>query len=300
MRIIVAVDPAADSDWAEETLRVFPLIDPLDVVLVCALDIPRPPLTSPGRTARGLYGGAIATLRAQAQRAAEQVAESLKIRLTTRVTSVTARIVKGRPALAILQAATSWKADIILTGSSGQNAVSRAILGSVSDEVVWRAPCPVLVVKRRIASFQRVLAATDGSLHADAALRFLARLPLPPSAEVRVCAVTETPPPPALIPPPGRDRWQRLLPLVAELERRAALQSIAKAQGLMAALSCRIQSSLRIGNPAHELADEVNRWVPDLLVMGARGRTSGPDTALGSVAEAVLRATRCPTLVARA
>jgi len=269
-------------------------------VLVCALDIPRPPLTSPGRTARGLYGGAIATLRAQAQRAAEQVAESLKIRLTTRVTSVTARIVKGRPALAILQAATSWKADIILTGSSGQNAVSRAILGSVSDEVVWRAPCPVLVVKRRIASFQRVLAATDGSLHADAALRFLARLPLPPSAEVRVCAVTETPPPPALIPPPRRDRWQRLLPLVAELERRAALQSIAKAQGLMAALSCRIQSSLRIGNPAHELADEVNRWVPDLLVMGARGRTSGPDTALGSVAEAVLRATRCPTLVARA
>jgi nucleotide-binding universal stress UspA family protein len=296
MRIIVAVDPAADSDWAEETLRVFPLIDPLDVVLVCALDIPRPPLTSPGRTARGLYGGAIATLRAQAQRAAEQVAESLKIRLTTRVTSVTARIVKGRPALAILQAATSWKADIILTGSSGQNAVSRAILGSVSDEVVWRAPCPVLVVKRRIASFQRVLAATDGSLHAEAALRFLARLPLPTATEIRVCVVSEAPPF-TLLSGPGQRQGTEL---ISAMEKQTVLQSIAKAQGLMAALSCRIQSSLRIGNPAHELADEVNRWVPDLLVMGARGRTSGPDTALGSVAEAVLRATRCPTLVARA
>ena len=52
--------------------------------------------TSPGRTARRLYGSAIATLRAQAQRAAEQAAESLTVRLATLDTSVTARIVAGR------------------------------------------------------------------------------------------------------------------------------------------------------------------------------------------------------------
>ncbi len=296
MRVVIAVDPSKEPGWVEDALRVFPLADPLDIVLVSALDIPRPPLTSPGRTARRLYGSAIATLRAQAQRAAEQAAESLKVRLATRATSVTARIVDGRPAPAIHQAAMSWNADMILTGSSGRGAISRAILGSVSDEVVRSAPCPVLVAKRWVASLQRVLAATDGSLHAEAALRFLARLPLPTATEIRVCVVSEAPPF-TLLSGPGQRQGTEL---ISAMEKQTVLQSIAKAQGLMAALSCRIQSSLRIGNPAHELADEVNRWVPDLLVMGARGRTSGPDTALGSVAEAVLRATRCPTLVARA
>jgi nucleotide-binding universal stress UspA family protein len=299
MRIIVAVEPSAGLDLVEDALRVFPLSDPLDIVLVSALDIPRPPLTSPGRTARRLYGSAIAGLRAHARRAAEQVAESLQAQLATRAASVTARIVDGRPTPAIIQAAASWGADIILTGSNGRNAVSRAILGSVSDEVVRSAPCPVLVAKRRVTSLQRVLAATDGSLHAEAALRFLAGLPIPASAEVMVCAVSETPPAPPIISLPGRDRRQGML-LLAEMEQQTALRAIAKAQGIMAALSCHLLSSLRTGDAGHELAGEVDRWVPDLLVLGARGRTAGPQVPLGSVAEALLGGTRCPTLVVRA
>lgn len=298
MRVIVAVDPTADPDWVENALRVFPLGDPLDIVLVSALDIPRPPLTSPGRTARRLYGSAIAGLLAQAQRAAEQVVKSLQARLAGRAASVAARVVDGRPAPAIIQAAASWSADLIITGTSGRGAFSRAILGSVSDEVVQSAPCPVLVAKRWVASLQRVLAATDGSLHAEAALRFLAKLPVPTTAEVRVCVVSEAPRPP-ITPLRGHGQRQGML-LLAEMEKRTALQAMAKAQGIMAALSCRIQSSLRIGDAGHELADEVNRWIPDLLVIGARGRTAGPNVPLGSVAELLLRATRCPTLVVRA
>jgi nucleotide-binding universal stress UspA family protein len=299
MRVIVAVDPTADPDWVENALRVFPLGDPLDIVLVSALDIPRPPLTSPGRTARRLYGSAIAGLLAQAQRAAEQVVKSLQARLTGRAASVAARIVDGRPTPTIIQAAAAWNADLILTGSSGRGALSRALLGSVSDEVVRSAPCPVLVAKRWVASLQRVLAATDGSRHAEAALRFLAKLPVPTTAEIRVLVVSEAPPPPPITSLWGHGRRQGML-LLAEMEKRTALQAMAKAQGIVAALSCRIQSSLRIGDAGHELADEVNRWIPDLLVIGARGRTAGPNVPLGSVAELVLRATRCPTLVVRA
>jgi nucleotide-binding universal stress UspA family protein len=300
MRIIVAVEPSASSDWVEDALRAFPLLDPLDILLISALDIPRPPLTSPDRRPRRLYGSAIAGLRVDAQRAAEQVAESLQGRLATRAANVSAKIVDGRPVPAIVQAAASWGADLIITGSNGRNAVSRAILGSVSDEVVQSAPCPVLVAKRRVGVFQRVLAATDGSLHAEAALRFLARLPIPTSAEIMVCAVTERPPTLALVPVPTRGRRHRLLPLMEEMQRRAALQSIAVAQGIMSALSCCIRSSLRTGVARRELADEVDWWVPDLLVLGARGRTVGPHGSLGRVAKALLRGTRCPTLVVRA
>ena len=299
MRVIVAIDPFADPDWVENALRVFPLGDPLDIVLVSALDIPRPPLTSPGRTARRLYGSAIAGLLAHAQRAAEQVVTSLQARLADRAVSVAARIVDGRPTPTIIQAAATWNADLILTGPSGRGAVSRALLGSVSDEVVRSAACPVLVAKRWVASLQRVLAATDGSQHAEAALRFLAKLPVPATAEVRVCVVSEAPwwPPIPLLCGQGQ-RQSRLL--VAEKEKQSALRTMARAQGILADLSREIQPSLRIGDAGHELADEVNCWVPDLLLIGARGRTAGPNVPLGSVAEVVLRATRCPTLVMRA
>lgn len=298
MRVIVAVDPTADPDWIENALRVFPLGDPLDIVLVSALDIPRPPLTSPGRTARRLYGSAIASLLADAQRAAEQVVKSLQARLAGRAASVAARVVDGRPTPAIIQAAASWGADLIITGSSGRGTVSRALLGSVSDEVVRSAPCPVLVAKRWVASLQRVLAATDGSQHAEAALRLLAKLPVPTTAEVRVCVVSEAPPRPPIPLRYGHRQRQSML-LLAEMEKRTALRAMARAQGILADLSREIQSSLRTGDAGHELADEVNRWVPDLLVIGARGRTAGPNVPLGRVAEVVLRATRCPTLVVR-
>lgn len=300
MRIIVAVEPSASSDWVEDALRAFPLADPLDILLLSALDIPRPPLTWPGRPPRRLYGSAIAGLRVDAQRSMEQVAESLQGRLATRAATVSAKIVDGRPAPAIVQAAAFWGADLIITGSNGRNALGRAILGSVSDEVVRSAPCPVLIAKRRVAVFQRVLAATDGSLHAEAALRFLARLPIPTSSEIMVCAVTERPPMLALVPVPTRGRRHRLLPLMEEMQRRAALQSLAVAQGIMSPLSCCIGSSLRTGVARRELAEEVDWWVPDLLVLGACGRTAGPHGSLGSVAEALLRDTRCPTLVVRA
>jgi nucleotide-binding universal stress UspA family protein len=298
MRVIVAVDPTADPDWVENALRVFPLGDPLDIVLVSALDIPRPPLTSPGRTARRLYGNAIAGLLAQAQRASEQVVTSLQTRLASRVASLAARVVDGRPAPTIIQTAASWNADLILTGSSGRGALSRALLGSVSDEVVRSAPCPVLVAKRWVASLQRVLAATDGSQHAEAALRLLAKLPVPATAEVRVCVVSEAPRPPIPL-LCGHGQRQSML-LVAEMEKQTALRAMARAQGILGDLSREIQSSLRTGDAGHELTDEVNRWVPDLLVIGARGRTAGPNVPLGRVAEVVLRATRCPTLVVRA
>lgn len=299
MRLVIALAPHADPTWVEDGIRIFPLNDPLDIVLVSALDVPRPPLTSPGPAARRLYGGAIAGLRRDAQQGAERVVEALHAALRPRAAGVAVRIVDGQPVPALLHAARSWNADLILVGSSGRGAISRAILGSVSDEIVRTAPCPVLVAKRRVASFERMLVATDGSVHAEAALRFVAALPVPPSAELRVCAVSEAPdaaPQPVLA---GRDRRAGLLALLTEMEKRTAIQAVTKALGILGSLPCSIQSSVRHGDAGRELADEVHRWVPDLLVVGARGRTAGRDVPLGSVTQTLLRQAKCPTLVFR-
>ncbi|MFB3817422.1 MAG: universal stress protein [Candidatus Methylomirabilales bacterium] len=296
MRVIVAVDPTADPDWVENALRVFPLGDPLDVVLVSALDVPRPPLTAPGPMARRLYAGAVGGLRAEAQRAAQQLVQDLEARLASRAASVTARIVDGRPTPTIIQAARTWAADIILTGPSSRGRVSRALLGSVSDEVVRSAPCPVLVAKRWVSSLQRVLAASDGSQHAEAAVRFLSKLAVPAATEVRVCVVSEASP---RSPIPLLCGHGQLRSMLLAVDRQSAQRAMDRARRILADSLRETQSSLRAGDAGHELTDEVNHWVPDLLVIGARGRTAGPGVSLGRVAEVVLRATRCPALVVR-
>ena len=54
-------------------------------------------------------------------------------------------VVGGPAAKAILAVAQDIGADLLVTGSRGRSAVGRALLGSVSTELVHGAPCDVLV-----------------------------------------------------------------------------------------------------------------------------------------------------------
>jgi nucleotide-binding universal stress UspA family protein len=56
------------------------------------------------------------------------------------------RIVVGRPAAVILQLAEQRQAGLIVMGVRGRTAVDLAVFGSTTQQVVRRAPCPVLAV----------------------------------------------------------------------------------------------------------------------------------------------------------
>jgi nucleotide-binding universal stress UspA family protein len=53
----------------------------------------------------------------------------------------------GDPAKEILRAAEALDVGMIVVGSRGMGAITRALMGSVSDSVVRHAHCPVLVVR---------------------------------------------------------------------------------------------------------------------------------------------------------
>jgi universal stress protein A len=48
---------------------------------------------------------------------------------------------------AILQAARAVRADLIVIGTHGRRGLTRVLLGSVAEDVLRRAPCPVLAVR---------------------------------------------------------------------------------------------------------------------------------------------------------
>ncbi|MGH7172393.1 MAG: universal stress protein [Gemmataceae bacterium] len=54
---------------------------------------------------------------------------------------------EGDPAEEIFRAAQDLKADLIVMGTHGRTGLSRLLMGSVAEQVVRKAPCPVLTVR---------------------------------------------------------------------------------------------------------------------------------------------------------
>jgi len=62
---------------------------------------------------------------------------------------VTHRIEVGSAAPTIVRWAGESHADLIVMGTHGLTGLTRVLLGSVAQEVLPRAPCPVMTVKRQ-------------------------------------------------------------------------------------------------------------------------------------------------------
>jgi nucleotide-binding universal stress UspA family protein len=54
---------------------------------------------------------------------------------------------EGDPSGEILRAAQFTNADLIVMGTHGRTGLSRVLMGSVAEQVVRKAPCPVLTVR---------------------------------------------------------------------------------------------------------------------------------------------------------
>ena len=90
------------------------------------------------------------------QRLGEEAEKEL-IKITARISGikVTTEVLFGRPAGAIIEAATTNEADLIVMGTHGHGAVMHLMMGNVAERVVRGAPCPVLTVREPRAREQQ-------------------------------------------------------------------------------------------------------------------------------------------------
>lgn len=73
------------------------------------------------------------------------------------------QVVIGRPTRAILAAAASLGADLVVVGTHGRTGLPHALLGSVAEQVIRAAPCPVLTVRTDARVSVRVEVSVLGS-----------------------------------------------------------------------------------------------------------------------------------------
>jgi nucleotide-binding universal stress UspA family protein len=56
-------------------------------------------------------------------------------------------LVEGDPVTEILRVVSESKCDVIVMGTHGRTGLSRLLMGSVAEQIVRKAPCPVVTVK---------------------------------------------------------------------------------------------------------------------------------------------------------
>ena len=234
-------------------------------------------------------------------RAFERVGARTRRRLATGWPGSDAVVVEQRPLQAILAQVRHLRARAVVLGSRGRRGTMRLVLGSVSRQVVRRAPCAVLVVRGRPRQFRRLVVGIDGSRESCRAVSFLARLAVPRGGRVLVVRVVEPARPPshALVSPSVRALASRH---VATLNARAFRTARAQARAAAAALEAagwRARAAVRLGQPLPELADAVAEARAELLVLGARGAGGIERLLLGSVAEGALDHAPVSVLIGR-
>jgi nucleotide-binding universal stress UspA family protein len=81
------------------------------------------------------------------EEAAETMLASAMGPVVKRLPRADSVLVRGPPAVEILDATARLKVDLIVMGTHGRRGVSRMLLGSVAEKVVRSSPVPVLTIR---------------------------------------------------------------------------------------------------------------------------------------------------------
>jgi nucleotide-binding universal stress UspA family protein len=136
-KILLATDGSAHAQEALGYAQKFALRDEAQVVVVHAFDTVPSYLGDPWRD----------EVIAHHVSAGEEIAEAAAQALRETGVDVIVEVLQGPPAEAILKVAEVRGCDLIVMGSRGYGALTRLLLGSVSQRVLAHAKVPVMIVR---------------------------------------------------------------------------------------------------------------------------------------------------------
>jgi nucleotide-binding universal stress UspA family protein len=280
----LALDFVADVSWPAGT----------DILVAEAIE-----------TGAGLFGGpwpALAMVQtdrieAEIRNQADQTVQEARERLARPGLSVEAVVLRGRPATAIVGRAREMHADVVVVGSRGHGTIESMLLGSVSAEVVDRAPTPVLVARGR--GVEQIVLGWDGSSCARRAAALLS-WPIFADSRVRVVSVADFEVPWWTgFPEAGSPEVMPMYLEAADASRRQHDELAQNMTVQLQASGLKAEAERRDGDAATEILAAANASKADLIVIGTHGRTGLTRVVLGSVARNVLQHSACSVLVLR-
>jgi nucleotide-binding universal stress UspA family protein len=207
-------------------------------------------------------------------------------------------VLGGPPAQVILEAAANYRADLIVMTTHGESGFQRLMFGSVAEDVLRRAPMPVLLVPRTgTASWPAsqppsVLILLDGSDLAERVLAPAGAVAAALGARIRLLRILE---------PPPVSTYAHMPNLAVSLRNQERDLDRQYLDGLRARLpdglaSVETQAVLR-----HAPASAIHRIAVaeqfDLVALASHGRGGLSRLLLGSVAAELVQGATTPLLI---
>ena len=208
----------------------------------------------------------------------------------------------GKPFREITKAARELAADLLIMATHGYSGLKHTWLGSTTERVIRRTPCPLLAVRgsedktsrlQKPVAIRRIVLATDFSDNSMRAFPLGQSLAARLGARVTLMHVVERFPIDAMLGKElTRDTSTRLMER-ARSRLTELSESLRKKSGFQADIM------VRFGTPFAEIARGAKALDASLIVLATHGYAGFKHVYLGSVAERVVRHAHCPVLVVR-
>jgi len=200
------------------------------------------------------------------------------------------------PVEAINDHASEHDVDLVVMGTHGRRGMNRFLTGSVAEEVVRRAPCPVFTVlsdteDATAPTIDRVLGPVDLSEQSSLVADHASALADVYSAPLDLLHVVEEAAYPTVY---GIDPLTPSLPDVQDRARKALETLIERLDS-----SQLVEAHVLAGYAARDVVAFADENAVDLIVMSTHGRTGLERFLIGSVAEKVVRRAPCPVFTVK-
>jgi nucleotide-binding universal stress UspA family protein len=176
------------------------------------------------------------------------------------------------------------KIDLIVLGTRGRTGIGKALLGSVAEQILRQAPCPVLTVgphvtlpPERAAKMREILYATDLAADFPAAAPYAISLAQENQARLALLYVMEEPDGRAQMSETKVPKLRRLVPEEA-------------------ALWCEPHYLVEQGIPAEKILQVADQRHADLIVLGAQPATWLSTHVNAGTVHKVISEAKCPVL----
>ncbi len=208
---------------------------------------------------------------------------------------VNTRLRRGDPAGRILAEVREGAYDLVSVGANRHPALADRLLGSVSTQIVHRAPLSVLICRPTRRGIGRVLICTGGLDIAEPIIEAGAWLAEATRAQVSLLHVLG--PVPGMY--AGLEEFRETLPELLRTDTPIA-RHLRNGAGLLAQHQLRAELRIRYGVAAEEILLEARDGDYDLVVVGASGTVGRLRRwLLGDVTRQVADAAPCSVLVVK-
>jgi nucleotide-binding universal stress UspA family protein len=220
--------------------------------------------------------------------------------IATMVDGAQTMVRSGDPVDEILRCAEETRPDLMVLGTHGRSGFERLVLGSVTEKLLLKAPCPVLTVPRRVESgpqrplFDRILCGIDFSEASARALEYAWSLAEEGGGQLTLLHVLD------LL--PEEERGDTLAEDITPYRRLVVKDARTRLDDLVsehAKGACRALVRLECGKPYRAILRVAEDSSADLVVLGIHGRNPLDRMLFGSTAQHVTRRAGCPVLTVR-